>query len=165
MSLSCWASRLYRFQSTQLASLARLEPLLQLAARLHVAQVFWSSGLTKVQNWEGTLFLFQEEYQVPLLPPELAAWMGTGGELALPPLLALGLLGRFSALGLFVVNLVAVLSLAEVPPVALQQHIQWGGLLAWLAITGVGRWSLDGWLAARIHARTSAPELARHPST
>ncbi len=140
------ASRLYRFQSTQLAHLAKAEPLLQIAARLHVAQVFWSSGLTKVQNWEGTLFLFQQEYQVPLLPPELAAWMGAGGELALPPLLALGLLGRFSALGLFVVNLVAVLSLPEVSPVALGQHLQWGGLLAWLAVSGVGAWSVDAWL-------------------
>lgn len=161
MSLSCLASRLYRFQSNQLASLARLEPLLQLAARLYVAQVFWASGLTKVQNWEGTLFLFQEEYQVPFLQPELAAWLGTGGELALPPLLALGLVGRFSALGLFVVNLVAVLSLAEVPPVALQQHIQWGGLLAWLAIAGVGRWSLDGWL----RARSTPGDLAPHRSS
>lgn len=143
MTLSRIVSRLYRFQARPLANLSRLEPVLQLSARLHVAQVFWTSGLTKVQNWEGTLFLFQEEYQVPLLPPELAAWMGTGGELALPPLLALGLLGRFAALGLSVVNAVAVLSLAEVAPVALMQHLQWGALLVWLAVRGPGAWSLD----------------------
>jgi len=138
---------------------------LSIVLRLMLADVFLRSGWLKVQSWSSTLMLFEHEYAVPLLPPEWAAWMGTGGELALPPLLALGLLGRFSALGLFMVNLVAVLSLAEVPPVALEQHIQWGGLLAWLAITGVGRWSLDGWLSARIRARTSAAELARHPST
>jgi len=149
MSLSRIVSNTYRWQSQWLGRLASLEPVLQLSARLYVAQVFWASGLTKVRNWEGTLFLFQEEYQVPLLPPELAAWMGTGGELLLPPLLAAGVLGRFAALGLSVVNLFAVSSLPEVAPVALMQHVQWGVLLAWLAVKGPGPWSIDQWLSRR----------------
>ena len=125
-----------------------LQPLALLAARLYVAQVFWLSGLTKIRDWDTTLALFENEYQVPLLSPAVAAWMGTGGELALLVLLALGLAGRFAAAGLSVVNVVAVLSLAEIAPAALQQHVTWGVLLAGLAIHGVGRWSLDCALVA-----------------
>ncbi|QRR33226.1 DoxX family protein [Hydrogenophaga sp. YM1] len=116
-----------------------------LLARLYIAQVFFLSGLTKVRDWDTTLLLFTEEYHVPLLPPALAAPLGTAGELVLPVLLALGLAGRFSALGLSVVNVVAVLSLSEIAPAAFQQHLTWGALLAALALFGPGRWSLDHW--------------------
>ncbi|MBN9369638.1 MULTISPECIES: DoxX family protein [Hydrogenophaga] len=129
--------------------LARLldaaQPLGALLARLYIAQVFFLSGLTKVRDWDTTLLLFTEEYHVPLLPPALAAPLGTAGELVLPVLLALGLAGRFSALGLSVVNVVAVLSLSEIAPAAFQQHLTWGALLAALALFGPGRWSLDHW--------------------
>lgn len=133
-----------------LALAEALQPLALLAARLHVALVFWRSGLTKLQDWDTTLALFQDEYQVPLLPPELAAWMGTAGELLLPPLLALGLAGRFGAAGLSVVNAIAVLSLAEIAPAALQQHLLWGVLLLAVLLWGPGRWSLDAWLLKRL---------------
>ena len=119
-------------------------------ARLYVAQVFFLAGLTKVRDWDTTLLLFTEEYHVPLLPPEWAATMGAGGELVLPVLLVLGLAGRFAALGLSVVNVVAVLSLAEIAPAALQQHITWGVLLAALVLHGLGRWTIDSlWLRPR----------------
>lgn len=127
-----------------------LQPLALLAARLHVAQVFFLSGLTKVRDWETTLALFENEYQVPLLSPALAAWMGTGGELLLPVLLALGLAGRFAAAGLSVVNVVAVLSLPEIAPAALQQHQFWGSLLLGLLLWGPGRLSLDAWIGRRV---------------
>ena len=126
-----------------------LQPLALLAARLYVAQVFWLSGLTKIRDWDTTLALFENEYQVPLLSPTVAAWMGTGGELALPVLLALGLAGRFAAAGLLVVNVVAVLSLAEIAPAALQQHQFWGSLLLGLLLWGPGKLSLDGLIARR----------------
>ncbi|MEK8046513.1 DoxX family protein [Ideonella margarita] len=126
-----------------------LQPLAQLAARLYVAQVFFASGLTKLRDWDTTLALFESEYQVPLLPPELAAWAGTAGELVLPVLLVLGLFGRFGALGLSVLNIVAVLSLADIAPAALQQHQFWGSLLLALLLWGPGQWSADAWLAAR----------------
>jgi putative oxidoreductase len=119
------------------------QPLAQVAARLFVAQAFFLSGLTKVRNWESTLALFQDEYHVPLLPPDVAAVAGTTGELALPVLLALGLAGRFAAAGLSVVNVIAVLSLAEIAAPALQQHLFWGSLLVGLVLWGPGRWSLD----------------------
>jgi putative oxidoreductase len=129
-------------------------PLLALLARGYVANVFFLSGLTKLRDWDTTLLLFSEDYQVPLLPPPVAALMGTGGELVLPVLLVLGLGGRFAALGLSVMNAVAVVSLSEIAPAALQQHITWGVLLAMLAVFGSGAWSLDGrllkpWLQRR----------------
>lgn len=134
-------------QAVRLASqLQAFEPLAVLLARLYVAQVFFWAGLTKLRDWETTLLLFADEYKVPLLPPAVAAVMGTAGELALPVLLALGLLGRFGAQGLSVVNAVAVVSLGDIAPAALQQHILWGTLLAGVAIQGPGRWSLDRFL-------------------
>lgn len=116
-----------------------------LLARLYVAQVFFLSGLTKLRDWDITLALFMDEYHVPLLPPAIAAVAGTTGELVLPVLLALGLAGRFAALGLSVVNVVAVLSLAEIAPAALGQHQLWGVLLLALLIHGPGAWSVDRW--------------------
>eukprot|EP01136_Pigoraptor_vietnamica_P014420 Opistho-1_new@56590 len=73
------------------ALLDLLQPLALLVARIYVAQVFFLSGLTKLRDWETTVALFTDEYQVPLLSPELAATLGTGGELVLPVLLFLGL--------------------------------------------------------------------------
>ena len=126
-----------------------LQPLLALLGRLYVAQVFFLSGLTKLRDWDITLALFNDEYHVPLLPPEVAAYMGTAGEIGLPLLLVLGLGGRVAPLGLSVVNLVAVLSLSEIVPAALQQHISWGLVLAALAVFGTGRWTLDSLLDPR----------------
>lgn len=132
------------------AALEMLQPLAQLAARFYVAQAFFLSGLTKIHDWETTLALFTDEYKVPLLPPMAAAIAGTTGELVLPVLLLLGLGGRFAALGLSVMNVVAVMSLAEIAPAALQQHIFWGSLLIGLALWGPGKWSLDRILEPRL---------------
>lgn len=133
------------------AALEALQPLAALAARIYVGQAFFLSGLTKIRDWDTTIALFTDEYKVPLLPPAWAAAMGTTGELALPVLLVLGLGGRFAALGLFVVNAVAVVSLSEIAPAALQQHIFWGSLLAGLAIYGPGAWSLERLVWPRLY--------------
>jgi putative oxidoreductase len=155
---STWLQRGATFWQSFSDLLDAARPLAALLARLYVAKAFFLSGLTKIRDWDITLLLFTEEYKVPLLPPEVAAVMGTAGELVLPVLLVLGLAGRFSALGLSVVNIVAVLSLSEIAPAALQQHITWGVLLAALTLYGVGKWSVDcalikpradRWLAAR----------------
>ena len=130
------------------------QPLAALLARGYVTEVFFRSGLTKIRDWDTTLALFGDEYKVPLLSPATAAVMGTAGELLLPVLLVLGLGGRFAALGLSVVNVVAVISLSDIAPAALQQHITWGVLLAALAIFGSGRWSLDEALVRRWLRRT-----------
>jgi putative oxidoreductase len=131
-----------------------LQPVLLLAVRCYIAWVFFAAGLTKIDDWGTTLALFQDEYQVPLLPPALAAFMGTAGELLLPPLLVLGLAGRFAALGLFVVNVMAVISYPALfqfdCPAAIQSHYFWGALLLGVAAFGPGALSLDAWLAKRL---------------
>jgi putative oxidoreductase len=127
------------------SAVSHLQSLALLAARLYVAQVFFMSGLTKLRDWSSTLALFNDIYQVPLLPPALAAYMGTAGELVLPVLLVLGLAGRFAGAGLFVVNLMAVLSLMadDLTPAAQAQHALWGVLALLIALFGSGRWSVD----------------------
>jgi putative oxidoreductase len=130
---------------------SHLQSLALLAARLYVAQIFFLSGLTKLRDWSSTLALFNDIYQVPLLPPALAAYMGTAGELALPVLLVLGLATRFAGAGLFVVNLMAALSLSadDFSPAAQAQHTLWGVLAVMIALWGAGRWSVDRFLATR----------------
>jgi len=119
---------------------------LDLAIRLYVAKVFFFAGLTKIRDWSSTLALFQDEYHVPLLSPQLAAMAGTCGELIFPVLLGLGLASRVSALALFFVNLVAVISywhvLHEAEP-ALAQHFYWGVLLLVTMLHGPGKLALD----------------------
>lgn len=135
----------------------RLRAPAALLARLYLAQAFFLAGLTKVRDWDTTLLLFTEEYKVPLLSPEVAAIMGTGGELVLPMLLVFGLAGRFAAMGLSVVNVVAVLSLSEIAPAALQQHITWGVLLAALVLYGLGKWTIDClWIRPAVERRLQA---------
>jgi putative oxidoreductase len=117
-----------------------------LLARAYVAYAFFASGLTKIHDWGTTVALFTDEYKVPLLSPTAAAAMGTAGELVLPILLLLGLGSRFAALGLSVVNIIAVIALQEIAPAALQQHMLWGALLATIAVFGAGWLSLERWL-------------------
>jgi putative oxidoreductase len=131
------------------------QDLAMLAARAYLFQVFFTSGLTKIDDWDSTLFLFTEEYQVPWLPPELAAWLGTGGELVFPVLLVLGLMSRPAALGLFVVNAMAVISYPGVGAVGLQQHLLWGVLAAGLVLFGPGRLAVDAWWWPRALRRFS----------
>jgi putative oxidoreductase len=154
-------ARLASFSQRVIAALESLQPLALLAARLYIAHVFFLSGLTKIRDWDITLALFTDEYQVPLLPLGVAAALGTGGELVLPVLLALGLAGRFAAAGLFVVNAVAVISLREIAAAALQQHVLWGSLLVALVLWGSGRWSIDRLVAPRWFARPSYTGAAR----
>jgi putative oxidoreductase len=125
-----------------------LEPVALFAARFYVGWAFFSSGLTKLRDWDSTLFLFEEEYQVPILPYELAAYLGTAAEIILPILLITGLASRFAALGLFFVNIVAVISLEDIAPVAYAEHILWGVLLAQVVIFSGGRFTIDRWIKA-----------------
>jgi putative oxidoreductase len=141
-------SSIRRLSALDLASdairqLTTLQAPAALIARLYVASVFFRSGLTKIADWGTTLALFADEYHVPLLSPTVAALAGTFAELFFPILLALGLLGRFAAFSLFVVNAVAVISLSEIAPAALQQHYLWGTLLLALVLWGPGRWAAD----------------------
>jgi putative oxidoreductase len=135
-----------------------LQPLFLLATRWYVSWQFLKSGWIKVTSWQSTLDLFQNEYHVPLLPPQLAAVTGAFGELFFPVLLVLGIGGRIGPLGLFFVNLMAVVSyrqvlLAEGFEAALAQHVLWGFMLALLAVFGNGTWSLERIFAGRRNTR------------
>jgi putative oxidoreductase len=125
-----------------------LQPVFALATRWYVSWQFLKSGWLKLTSWDSTLWLFREEYRVPVLSPELAAVAGTVGELAFPVLLILGLGGRIAPLGLFAVNLMAVVSYAHVLlqpgfEAAVGQHLLWGFMLAMLAVYGQGGLALD----------------------
>ncbi|WP_232539981.1 DoxX family protein [Azohydromonas aeria] len=135
--------------------LERLSPLVDLALRLTVAAVFFKSGLTKIASWDTTLSLFENEYAVPLLPPEAAALLGTGVELFFPVLLVLGLGTRFAAAVLFVFNVVAVISYPDLGAAGFKDHQTWGLMLLVTLTHGAGALSLDGLLQRR------APALPR----
>ena len=127
-----------------------LAPIFDIGLRLYLANVFFKSGLTKIQSWDSTLFLFSDVYHVPLLPPEVAATMAASAELGLSTLLVFGLLGRFAAAGLSILNVVAVISYADLSDAGINQHMSWGILLGVLLILSRGQWSLDEWLEKRL---------------
>lgn len=131
-----------------------LAPVADLMVRLWVAMVFLKAGLSKFQSFETTVQLFTYEYQVPLLSPYMAAVLGTGTELIFPALLALGLAGRFSAIVLFVFNIVAVVSYPDLMGPGIRDHQVWGILLLVTVCHGPGRLSLD-YLIARVMRRRS----------
>jgi putative oxidoreductase len=90
--------------------LTALAPAADLLLRLWVANVFFKSRLTKIASMDTTIMLFTYEYQVPLLPPVVAAYLGTAIELVIPVFLALGLGTRLAALVLIAFNIMAVVS-------------------------------------------------------
>jgi putative oxidoreductase len=125
-----------------------ISPLFDLAVRLWVAWAFFKSGLVKIQSWDSTLMLFEYEYNVPLISPQLAAWTGTAAELSLPILLALGIASRFTALALFLFNAVAVYAygsflFSSEGAAGLQQHFLWGTMLLVTVFHGPGKLSVD----------------------
>ena len=130
-------------------TLTFLSPIGDLILRCWVANAFWVSGLTKIQNWDSTLYLFNDEYAVPLLSPEIAAYLGTATELGFPVLLAFGLLGRFAALSLFLFNIVAVLSYPDLGAAGIEQHKIWGIMLLVCFLHGPGMLSVDHWIKKR----------------
>jgi len=117
--------------------------LLAIPLRLAVATVFWNSGMTKLANWDATLQLFQDDYKVPLLPPEIAAHIAASIELSTPVLLVLGLLTRPVALVLL--GMTTVIEVF-VYPQAWPTHIQWAAMLLVLLCRGAGSLSVDYWL-------------------
>lgn len=128
------------------SKLDRLAPLSFLALRLWVAWAFLKSGWLKFTSWDSTIYLFENEYAVPLLPAEVAAYLGTFVEVVFPVLLMAGLMGRFSALILLLFNIVAVISYPELEAAGARDHQVWGVMLLVLLTTGPGKLSIDHWL-------------------
>ncbi|WP_018420382.1 MULTISPECIES: DoxX family protein [Paraburkholderia] len=114
--------------------------LLAIPLRLAVATVFWNSAMTKLANWDAALELFRDEYQFPLLPPDIAAYLAVSIELSAPVLLVLGLGVRPAALVLL--GMTSVIEIF-VYPQAWPTHIQWAAMLLVLLCRGAGNVSLD----------------------
>lgn len=108
------------------------------AIRLRIADIFFKSGQTKLLDWQGTIALFADEYKVPVLPPELAATLGTGTELIAPVLLVLGLGSRFAAAAMLFMT-----GIIEFTYMHFDVHVIWTLMLALIILQGPGKLSLD----------------------
>ena len=115
-------------------SLARF-PLaaIELMMRAGVGAVFFKSGLTKIASWDSTIALFENEYALPLLPPELATTMAAACELACPVLLVLGLGARFGAAAMM--GMTAVIQVF-VYPENWAEHLLWASAFAYVLTRG-----------------------------
>ena len=159
------AAQLYRRWLAPVVRLMRNLPYSPLAflARFSIAAVFWQSGQTKVQGlainlvsgtfelgWprlaDGVIDLFESEYQLPVLSPELGATLAALGEHVFAVFILLGLATRFSALALL--GMTAVIQLL-VYPGAYPTHGVWASVLLLLMMQGPGQWSLDHWIATK----------------
>src|SRR6266550_4704022 len=119
---------------------------LALPLRFAVATIFWNSAMTKLANWDTALSLFSDEYKLPLIPPEFAAYMAVSIELSTPILLVLGLMTRIAAF--ILLGMTAVIEIF-VYPQAWPTHIQWAAMLLILLCRGAGALSLDHLLARK----------------
>lgn len=124
--------------------------LISLVARIAIAAVFFLSGRTKVEGLltitDGTFYLFAEEYRLPLIPPDWAAYMATWSEHLFPILLVLGLMTRLSAVALLAMTLVIQIF---VYPSGWPTHLLWAAVLFYLIRSGAGPVSLDRLLTTR----------------
>ena len=136
-----------------------LIPLFDLSLRLYLAQIFWKGGMVKLSSWMSTVMLFTMVYDVPVLPPEIAAYLATAVELGGSFLLAIGLGGRWAALSLFGLNIVAAISYGQLSEAALQEAFYWGVLFLYLVLHGPGLISVDA-LLDRFYRRRQAMSIA-----
>lgn len=127
--------------------------LIALIARLSIAAVFWQSGQTKVNGWmlsDNALYLFENEYKLPLIDPWLAAHLAALAEHIFPLLLVIGLASRLSALALLGMTLVIEIF---VYPGAWPTHGTWAACLLFIAARGPGPLSLDALIAGQTRRR------------
>ena len=118
--------------------------LLAIPLRLALAVVFWNSAMAHLASWDTTLYLFASEYKVPVLPPDLAAYMAVSIEVSTPVLLVLGVLTRPAVLVLL--GMTTVIEVF-VYPQAWPTHIQWAAMMLVLLCRGPGKLSLDNFIA------------------
>lgn len=121
--------------------------------RLGVAWIFWNSAQVKLINWERAVLQFEEQFRVPLLPPDVAASLTLAIELACPILLVLGLFTRFAVVVLLGMTLVIQIF---VFPEAWPTHLQWFAMMFVLLTRGAGTFSVDHllwrWLGPKLGA-------------
>lgn len=127
----------------------RLQSIALLAARLWMAKIFFMSGLVKIKSWSSTVALFTDEYKVPIVPPEIAAYMATAAELSLPVLLVFGFMTPLAAFGLFVMTM--VIELFIYPETT--DHYHWMLLLGIIFTHGSGKFGADYWIFKRLYPK------------
>jgi len=113
---------------------------LEFGLRLGVAATFFKSGLVKLASWQQTVALFREEYRVPVLPPELAATLGTAAELICPVLIVAGIGARLGAAALLGMTFVIQ---TFVYPDNWAEHLTWASVFAYVLTRGPGALSID----------------------
>ena len=135
-----------------LRSRARRFPLslIEFGMRLAVGATFFRSGMNKLMSFDSAISLFRDEYRLPLLPPELAAYMGTTVELTAPVLLVLGLFARFGAAALLAMTLTIQFL---VYPDNWPEHLMWASILAYVLSRGAGALSIDRVVAFNLFGR------------
>lgn len=136
------------------------DSLIAAVGRFSIAAVFWKSGQTKIEGLtidlvegdfqlglprqsDSLLYLFREEYRLPLISPELAAPVAVFAEHLFPLLLLVGLATRLSALALLIMTVIIQIF---VYPDAYATHGVWAAVLLYLIARGPGKVSLDHWL-------------------
>ena len=130
-------------------------PIVDLLIRLALFRVFFWSGLVKIHDWPGTVQLFQYEYMVPLLPPNIAASLATACELGASSLILLGLLSRLASIPLLLMSMVIQFVLGAANPAYNElEHYLWMVLLLNIVIRGPGMLSIDNWLRRRMAPRS-----------
>ena len=122
--------------------------LILLLLRIGIGGTFFKSGLTKIQSWDTTLSLFADEYKVPLLPTELAAWLATAAELTCPVMIVLGLFARLGAAALLGMTFVIQVF---VYPESWVEHLLWASALLYILTRGPGALSVDALIAKRVY--------------
>ena len=154
-SLTRALDRIIPIYGRLVCGLEALIPLFDLSVRLYLAHIFWKGGMVKLSSWMSTVMLFTMVYDVPLLPPEVAAYVTTSVELGGSFLLAIGLAGRWAALSLFGLNMVASISYGQLSDAALQEAFYVGILFLYFVLHGPGRLSCDNLLEHLIRRKTS----------
>lgn len=131
--------------------------LISLGARVFPAAVFWQSGETKLEGWhvsDSAVYLFQDEYKLPLIDPWLAAHLAAFAEHFFPVLLVIGLATRFAALALLGMTLVIEIF---VYPDAWPTHGVWAISFLTVIVHGPGIFSLDHLIRRRFDPPASRP--------
>jgi len=109
-----------------------------------MAQIFWYSGLAKVNSWYSTIYLFKEEYKIPFLPPEIAAYLATAAELTCPILLFFGVFTRLTTIPLLIMT-----AMIQFLYLDLIDHAYWALLLSIILVSGPGKISIDYFLVKK----------------
>lgn len=158
MNLLNWSDRM--FDAIPYAPVA-------LFLRVVAAHPFFVSGQTKIEGptigatifgWDmtmqipltlrdATIALFEDEYKLPLISPDIAAHLTAGLEFLLPILLALGLATRLSAFVLLAMTI--VIQIFIYPDAWWSVHAYWAALLCVMISKGPGAFSMDHFLSAR----------------